>query len=104
MASPQEVTCPDQHVCRNGAMCIKDPEKEGRYKCDCDAAADPDSVYAGLSCEHIATEYCNWEGRISQKSFCTNGGTCIQNVEAIEGKHLGCICTDKYTGDVRIYS
>jgi EGF-like domain len=98
-----ETTCPDQHVCHNGAMCVKDEEKEGRFKCDCDASTDPNSVYAGLSCEHVATEYCNFEDRLSQTSFCTNGGTCVQNVDTHEGQHLGCICTDAYTGDVRIY-
>jgi EGF-like domain len=97
-----EAVCPDQHVCHNGAMCVEYPDKEGRYMCDCEASTDPDSVYAGLSCEHVATVYCNFENRLSPTSFCTNGGTCVENSAAQGDKHFGCICTDAYTGDVRI--
>jgi len=90
--------CQDSHVCHNGALCVEDPDREGSFFCDCDAT-DGNAVYAGLSCEHEATVYCNAEGEISTTSFCTNTGTC-DGLGEVNGEHQGCTCGDMYYGDV----
>ena len=94
-------TCLDEHVCHNGALCVENPHQEGSYFCDCDAT-EGNAAYAGLSCEHEATVYCNEEGEVSFTSFCTNLGKCNKFVE-VDGPHQGCDCGDKYMGDVSIF-
>lgn len=96
MGTGDEV-CPDFHVCRNGAKCVESLTEEGNYYCDCDQS-DPEHAYAGLSCEHESTVYCNQYNRKSYTSFCTNMGTC-KTLVGVNDKHVGCNCVDPYTGD-----
>lgn len=93
--------CDDgKQSCFNGSVCVrndrKDPEtREYRYHCDCSKAFDV-SAYAGLQCEHSATESCE-KGIQSEYSFCTNGGAC--DVEIFSGeRHHDCICPADFTG------
>lgn len=89
-------TCPDGHRCLNGSLCAENPYNEGTYYCDCDEAKINDAV-SGLSCEHVATDYCTLEQTVSKKSFCTNHGTCKATV-GLEEAHLGCNCPPEYDG------
>lgn len=90
-------SCPDGHHCDNGSLCVENPEDEGSYYCDCEESSLNDTV-AGLSCEHVATDYCTFAKEVSAVSFCTNHGTCKAEVSP-ESAHLGCICPDEYVGD-----
>lgn len=97
MSDDDFITCPDLHTCRNGAICREDDFDEGTYWCDCSGIDD--NVYAGLSCEHQATVFCNPSNTMNGESFCTNGGTCIET-EDNSGVHVGCDCPLDYSGDV----
>ena len=89
--------CPDGHRCFNGSLCTENPYDEGSYYCDCDESFLNDAV-SGLSCEHVATDYCTFNNEISMTSFCTNNGTCQAQV-GVEDAHLGCNCPPDYEGE-----
>lgn len=89
--------CPDGHHCDNFSMCVENPEDEGSFYCDCEESSLDDTV-AGLSCEHVATDYCTFDKEVSAVSFCTNHGTC-KVVVSPESAHLGCNCPDEYVGE-----
>ena len=93
--------CPDGHACDNDASCVESLLHENKYVCDChDAYLQTGRVYAGLSCQHVATEYCTESGEISQSSFCTNQGSCKSKASgATTAAHAGCKCPKGYTGD-----
>jgi hypothetical protein len=67
-------------TCHNGVPCSLnvDGEWDGHYVCDC-AVADAMSKFAGSMCRNPATTYCG-EGEITNRSFCTNGGICWENL------------------------
>lgn len=86
----------DSHVCRHGGLCrevdVASDEKE--WKCNC-KFADGVNSFAGAMCRQPATEYCNLHGT----SFCTNGGTCVNNLVQAQFKSDGeCICPPEFTG------
>lgn len=89
--------CQDGHHCYNGSLCTENPFDEGSFYCDCEESF-LDNTVSGLSCEHVATEYCTFSGEISKKSFCTNHGTCNAKV-GVEEAHLGCNCPSDYEGE-----
>jgi hypothetical protein len=60
-------------------------------------AASSDIFYAGLYCEHKATDYCGKLGN-NNPTFCTNGGTCRASVGKNE-EHVACQCKPGYIGD-----
>lgn len=91
--------CDDHHVCRNGGRCIPHPNYSGKFTCDCTVDGG-DVVYAGLSCDHIATVYCNADNTPSAVSFCANGGICLGAMEDEAEVHDGCECLEGYRGDV----
>lgn len=97
--------CPDFHRCYNGAPCVEHETNEGSYYCNCLAIVDQNDIYAGLSCEHVATSYCNDNGVVDPISFCTNDGSCQRMVNYDDHTqqdhyHGGCDCLDGYKGDV----
>ena len=88
--------CADHHICRNGSRCVPHPNFPGSYTCDCE---NTDTAFAGLSCDHEATSYCNPDNAFNTKSFCTNHGACLDDMNEI-GEHAGCVCPEGYKGDV----
>ena len=88
--------CDDGTICENRSVCTRHPYKEGKYICDC-MTAGSDIFYAGLYCEHKATDYC---GKLGNKNptFCTNNGTCRKSVGRNE-EHVACQCDPRYIGD-----
>jgi hypothetical protein len=95
-----EEQCDDHHICRNGSICVS--HASGNFYCDC-AAAPAGAIYAGISCDHLATSFCNAQGFESITSFCTNGGACKEMVNDIASEeHAGCNCPDDYKGNVRM--
>ena len=88
-------TCPDSHHCRNGSKCVPNPYDEGAYYCDCDEVIW-EAAYEGLYCEHKADVYCSADG-VKSHSFCTNGGTCVDIVQAHQA-HIDCDCPSGYEG------
>lgn len=89
--------CEDGHRCENGSICVENPYNEGKFYCDCDEVIFDDK-YEGLSCEHIATQYCSMDKLISKNSFCTNEGQCIAHGDAEEA-HWVCECPSGYEGN-----
>ena len=91
--------CPDGHACDNDSTCMESILQERKYVCDCyDAYEQTGRVFAGVSCQHMATEYCTSSGELSQTLFCTNQGTCQSKVTASSSQHPGCRCPKGYTG------
>jgi hypothetical protein len=88
--------CNDGHRCLHGSVCVESDKDEGAFDCDCTQTDLVDS-FEGLSCEHQATVYCNDDNAVSRTSFCTNGGTCRENVTP-ESAHIDCICLGNYKG------
>lgn len=88
--------CDDGTICENRSKCVEHPYKEGKFICDC-LSASQDIFFAGLYCEHKATDYC---GKLGNKNptFCTNGGTCRKSVGRNE-EHVACQCKPGYVGD-----
>ncbi|KAL7476273.1 hypothetical protein ACHAW6_002145 [Cyclotella cf. meneghiniana] len=68
--------------CDNGAPCMlkTEVEQDAQYVCDC-SVADALSAFAGRMCRNPATTYCG-EGEIVNRSFCTNGGLCLENLKS----------------------
>ena len=89
--------CDDHHICRNASHCVPHPTFPGSYTCEC---MNDDHVYAGLSCDHIATTYCNPDNSVNAQSFCTNNGICLDDMNEF-GEHAGCECPAQYKGKVR---
>ncbi len=101
----QDPTCGDT-VCYNGGTCIetrvKVPDLNGgttssiEYYCDCATAFNDKSLYAGKSCEYKSTGICalpeNEGGSLQGTFFCTNHGSCRQNVQQ------GCRCPNGFEG------
>lgn len=98
MSSEFTQVCDDLHKCRNGGQCVEHPDFPGMFTCDCATASS--EVYAGFSCDHMATSYCNEDNTVDSKSFCTNNGVCRDFLDE-DGFHQGCDCPDGYKGDVR---
>jgi len=88
--------CDDGTICENRSTCVRHPYKEGKYVCDCLAASN-DIFFAGLYCEHKATDYCGKFGN-NNPTFCTNNGTCRKSVGKNE-EHVACQCPSGYVGD-----
>lgn len=94
-SDPATTICPDGHRCDNHSECVENPNDESQYFCDCDASALLwDEAFAGLSCEHKATEYCKHDPSM----FCTNGGSCHQTRASGGAKYTECRCADGYEG------
>ena len=74
-----------QLTCHNGVPCSlhMDGVWDGQYVCDC-SVADAMGKFAGSMCRNPATTYCG-EGEITNRSFCTNGGLCLENLRAHDG-------------------
>jgi EGF-like domain len=73
-----EVCGDDNHVCLHGSKCLYE-EKDGEYRCDCEAAFTPESRYAGKFCQHHHTDMCDptdkvFDGTLTDMSFCVNDG------------------------------
>lgn len=93
-------------VCYNGGNCVETrvtvPDLDGgtttsfEHYCDCTTAFDGEFLYSGKSCEYKSTTLCTLpasEGNSLQGLlFCTNHGSCRQNVQQ------GCNCPDGFTG------
>jgi len=94
---PGFTQCQDGHRCFYGSLCTRNPFDEGAFYCDCDESTFDDAV-SGLSCEHVATDYCTFGKEVSMTSFCTNHGTCKAQV-GVNDAHLGCDCPAGYVGD-----
>ena len=88
--------CDDGTICENRSTCERHPYKEGKYICNCLAASN-DIFFAGLYCEHKATDYCGKLGN-DNPTFCTNNGTCRKSVGKNE-EHVACQCPSGYVGD-----
>ena len=69
-----------QHICLHGSTCVRNGDE---HLCDClDASTDVSDTYAGLACQHAATDICT-AGDMSpghQLAFCVNGGICKDRV------------------------
>jgi EGF-like domain len=91
-------TCPDYNKCYHGGRCVESPKDENFYYCDCTTAKEG-TVYAGVSCEHEATSFCNPTSEVNYVSFCTNQGKCVETGED-QGLHAGCECPTGYSGQV----
>ena len=89
--------CDDGTICENGSKCVRHPYKEGKYICDCLAASN-DIFYAGIYCEHKATDTCS-EGGDNGPSFCTNYGSCTTKPAGENDEHVACNCKPGYVGD-----
>ena len=105
-------TCPDEkRTCYNGATCTRlnvefakneriAEERNGgsAYECNCQKAfGQSNNAYAGLECEHPASQVCEDEVAVSEYAFCTNMGKCkkiVRNGEA----HAGCDCPPEFEG------
>ncbi|KAL3797675.1 hypothetical protein HJC23_013507 [Cyclotella cryptica] len=89
--------------CHNGVPCMLQTgaETEAHYVCDC-SVADALSVFAGNMCRNPATTYCG-EGEIVNRSFCTNGGLCLENLKSSTVNeyvtHKGCKCPPEFEGE-----
>jgi len=71
-------------------------ESRGAAMCNCTAAHRPGKHYTGRNCEYLNLITCNIYGlKISERTFCANGGTCTKNV--ITG-HWSCSCPEGYNG------
>lgn len=88
--------CDDGTICENRSTCVRHPYKEGKFVCDC-LAASKDIFFAGIYCEHKATDYCGKLGN-NNPTFCTNNGTCRKSVGKNE-EHVACQCPPNYVGD-----
>jgi len=96
-----EICADGDRTCFNGSECIRNNEKDPitrkyKYRCDCGKAFDLSS-YAGVQCEHASTSSCEHGVESSPYSFCTNGGTCVREVQNGE-PHEGCQCSSDFTG------
>jgi hypothetical protein len=93
-----------EYVCHNGGTCVttmvsgSSPDggamsRETKY-CDCNTAFTKDTSFAGDSCQHPATTFCTKQpdGSLEGTIFCTNGGSCGDNV------HTGCDCPAGWNG------
>lgn len=94
--------CEDgERSCFNGSECERNNERDsvtGKYKyhCDCSKAFGLSS-FAGQQCEFSATATCQHDVAVSEYTFCTNGGMCVETVS--EGQeHQGCDCTAEFEG------
>ena len=95
-SDPATTTCPDGHKCHHHSECVENPNDESQYFCDCDASALLwDEAFAGLSCEHKATEYCKHDPSM----FCTNGGACHKTRASDGTKYTECRCANGYEGN-----
>lgn len=91
-------------ICKNGGTCVTSVVKgaEGQASsirhvqhCDCSTTATATSVFAGLECEHEATEFCTEPedgSGLETAIFCVQGGKCNSNV------FQGCDCSAGWTG------
>jgi len=65
--------------------------------CNCTAAHRPGKRFTGRYCEYQNLITCNQNAaNVSERKFCTNGGTCTKNV--VTG-HWHCACPEGYGGD-----
>ena len=88
--------CGASKYCYHGSSCLYD--SSGNPMCDCNTAHTDGKSFAGLSCEHISSEFCTPADDQDQKdSFCTNGGSCILDPDT---RHEGCECPEGYSGDL----
>lgn len=92
--------CGDKY-CYNGGKCATisivgdDGGKSNELYCDCNAAGDGTTLFAGDSCQYKATAQCTHpqDGESLQGMlFCVNGGTCQDEVQK------GCSCPVGWTG------
>lgn len=72
------------HHCYNGGTCIprEDPSQPSvtKYHCDCTTAHDADKSYAGRFCQFESSSFCSKNEDQNGHLFCTNGGTCRENM------------------------
>lgn len=84
--------CPDDHRCENLSSCVELMGNEGSFFCDCDTQKLHNEVqyekvrYAGLYCEHEATDFCD------SGHFCVNNGKCHPKKDGV------CKCLSAYSG------
>lgn len=97
--------CPDGHACDNDSTCVESLLQESKYVCDChDSYINTGRVFSGLSCQHVATEFCTTTGEISHIAYCVNKGQCLKKIDptATTGganAHPGCSCPRNYEGE-----
>eukprot|EP00545_Synedropsis_sp_CCMP1620_P005639 CAMPEP_0119015298 /NCGR_PEP_ID=MMETSP1176-20130426/10768_1 /TAXON_ID=265551 /ORGANISM="Synedropsis recta cf, Strain CCMP1620" /LENGTH=252 /DNA_ID=CAMNT_0006968577 /DNA_START=68 /DNA_END=826 /DNA_ORIENTATION=- len=87
--------------CFNGSECQRNNERDPvtlkyKYHCDCSKAFGLSS-FAGQQCEYSATSTCQRNVAVSESTFCTNGGDCVETVSAGDD-HQGCLCAAEFEG------
>lgn len=77
-------------MCNNGVPCAVEDVVNGEeiYTCDCSLARAA-STFANAMCRKPSTEYCGVEGLSITNSFCTNGGSCVSNLNGSGGIATG---------------
>jgi hypothetical protein len=94
--------CEDgDRTCFNGSECERNNERDPvtlkyKYHCDCSKAFGISS-FAGQQCEYSATVMCEKGVDVSDTTFCTNGGACVEQVSSGDA-HQGCDCTNQFEG------
>jgi hypothetical protein len=91
--------CTDQELfCFDGAKCAE--SSKGYYQCDCSTAFDG-SPFSIEQCENPQAVVCASDDQesldVSEYSFCTNGGDCVDFIRKGE-KHAGCNCRADFEG------
>jgi hypothetical protein len=96
-----EICGADEHLCLHGSQCVKNGQE---HQCDCSKTDEVvgkagQSLFAGDSCEHPATDICvygdDYPGR--PLYFCTNQGNCRDYVSASD-PDPGCVCPPEWKG------
>lgn len=98
--------CTDSLICENGSICAKSISSTFReeFYCDCSIASSSyraTTVFAGRSCEFMASMYCVYGTSRSMTAFCVNDGICKEIMTLEEEKNKvfqGCECPDHFTG------
>lgn len=88
----QRTSC-GSNFCFHGGRCVeRTVDGQPLFHCDCSAASTEEADYAGRFCQFKATSYCNKVPGMNGRLFCTNGGTCQEDIQK------GCICPDPFVG------
>lgn len=97
--------CVNGLECYHGGTCVDTKFRSQRtgmnhFVCDCKTIPGIKS-YAGIQCEHEASDYCAFGSVSAKSSFCANGGECkMKNGPNQDGSvtHAGCHCREGFTG------
>jgi hypothetical protein len=95
-AEKVEVCGEGEHICLHGSTCVSD---DGKHACDCSDADQGQSLFAGDSCQHAATDVCTLGEPSPGRPFyfCVNEGICKEKVTA-DQPHPGCDCPNGWMG------